>query len=44
MPHQDWKRAGLQKDPEFIAMVEELEADIATQRHWYEESKNKLLF
>jgi hypothetical protein len=34
----------LHQDPEFIAMVEELEADIESQRQWYEENKDKPLF
>ncbi len=44
MLRQDWKLASLHKDPEFISMVEELEADIAAQRQWYEENKDKPLF
>ncbi len=31
-------------DPEFIAMMNELEADIDEQRQWYEENKDKPLF
>ena len=30
--------------PEFIAMVNELEADILEQRQWYEENKDKPLW
>jgi tetratricopeptide (TPR) repeat protein len=44
MLRQDWKLASLHQDPEFIAMVDELEADIAAQRRWYEENKDKPLF
>jgi TolB-like protein/Flp pilus assembly protein TadD len=44
MLRQDWKLASLHQDPEFIAMVNELEADINAQRQWYEENKDKPLF
>jgi serine/threonine-protein kinase len=40
---QDWKLSSLHQDPEFIALVNELEADIRQQREWYEENKNKPL-
>jgi AcrR family transcriptional regulator len=40
----DWRLADLQQDPEFIAMVNELEADIDAQRQWFEENKDKPLF
>jgi TolB-like protein/Flp pilus assembly protein TadD len=42
--HQDWRLASLHQDPEFIAMVDELEADINAQRQWFEENKDKPLF
>jgi hypothetical protein len=41
---QDWKLAILHQDPEFTAMMDELEADIEAQRQWYEENKDKPLF
>ena len=41
---QDWKLASLHQDPEFIALVSELEADILKQRLWYKENKDKPLF
>ncbi len=41
---QDWKLKPLQEIPEFDALVSELEADIAAQREWYEENKDKPLF
>ncbi len=44
MLRQDWKLASLHEDPEFIAMVNELEADIRKQRQWYEEHKDEPLF
>jgi len=44
MLRQDWKLQSLPQDPEFIAMVEELEADIEAQRQWFEENKGKPLF
>ena len=44
MLRQDWKLANLHRDPEFIAMVNELEADIRAQRQWFEENKDKPLF
>ncbi len=40
---QDWKLESLRQDPEFIAMLNELEADILEQRLWYEENKDKPL-
>lgn len=36
--------AALREDPEFVAMVDELEADINAQRQWFEENKDKPLF
>ena len=36
-----WNLDGLDQDPEFIAMMNELEADILEQRQWYEENKDK---
>ena len=33
--------ASLQQDPEFIALLDELEPDILRQRQWYEENKDK---
>ena len=39
----NWNLESLQKDPEFIALVDELEADILRQRQWYEENKDKPL-
>ena len=44
MLRQDWKLGTLHQDPEFIAMVHELEADIRKQRQWYEEHKDDPLF
>ena len=44
MLRQDWKLSSLHQDPEFIAMMDELEADIAAQRQWYEYNKDKPLF
>jgi len=44
MLHQDWKLESLHQDPEFSAMVNELEADIRRQRQWYEDHKNEPLF
>ena len=41
---QDWKLAILHQDPEFIALMNELEADVRAQRQWYEENKDKPLF
>ncbi len=38
---QDWKLESLHQDPEFIALMNELEADILKQRQWYEENKDK---
>ncbi len=40
---QDWKLQSLHQDPEFIALLDELEADILNQRQWYEENKDKPL-
>ena len=40
---QDWKLASLHQDLEFIALLNELEADILKQRLWYEENKDKSL-
>ena len=44
MLRQDWKLANLHQDPEFIALMDELEADVREQRQWYEENKDKPLF
>jgi hypothetical protein len=44
MLRQDWRLVSLHDDPEFIAMMDELEADVAAQRQWYEENKDKPLF
>jgi TolB-like protein/tetratricopeptide (TPR) repeat protein len=41
---QDWKLAILLEDPEFIALMDELEADIKSQRQWFEDNKDKPLF
>ncbi len=41
---QDWKLTNLRQDSDFIAMMDELEADILEQRQWYEENKDKPLF
>jgi len=41
---RDWKLANLREDPEFIALLEELEAEIAKQRQWYEDHKDDPLF
>jgi TolB-like protein/Tfp pilus assembly protein PilF len=41
---QDWKLESLRQDPEFIALMNELEADIKVQRQLYEENKDKPLF
>jgi tetratricopeptide (TPR) repeat protein len=40
----DWKLKPLHQNPEFIAIMDELEADIAAQRQWYEENRDKPLF
>ena len=40
----DWKLESLHKDPKFILLLNELEADILKQRQWYEENKDKPLF
>jgi hypothetical protein len=39
----DWKLESLHQDPEFIALMNELEADILEQRLWYQENKDKPL-
>jgi TolB-like protein/Flp pilus assembly protein TadD len=41
---QDWKLADLHQDPEFIALMNELEADIRKQRQWYEDHEDDPLF
>ena len=41
---QDWLLGSLREDPEFVATVDELEADINAQRQWFEENKDKPLF
>jgi TolB-like protein/Tfp pilus assembly protein PilF len=41
---QDWKLGSLRQDSEFIAIMNELEADIKVQRQLYEENKGKPLF
>jgi tetratricopeptide (TPR) repeat protein len=41
---RDWKLANLHQDPEFIAIMAELEAGVREQRQWYEENKDKPLF
>lgn len=41
---QDWKLANLHNDPEFTALMDELEAEVDKQRQWYEENKDKPLF
>jgi TolB-like protein len=41
---QDWKLASLHDDPEFITLMDELEADIRKQREWYEDHKDDPLF
>jgi len=41
---QDWKLANLHQDPEFITMMNELEADIRRQHQWYEDHKDDPLF
>jgi tetratricopeptide (TPR) repeat protein len=41
---QDWKLGSLLQDPEFIVLMNELEADLHAQRQWYEENKDKPLF
>jgi TolB-like protein/Tfp pilus assembly protein PilF len=40
---RDWKLASLHQDPDFIAMMNELEADILEQRQWYDEHKDEPL-
>jgi hypothetical protein len=44
MLRHDWKLANLHQDPEFIAMMDELEADVREQLQWYEENEDKPLF
>ena len=44
MLRQDWKLSLLHEDPAFLAMMDELEADIAAQRRWFEENRDKPLF
>ena len=39
----DRKLGSLHQDPEFIALLTELEADILKQRQWYEENKDRPL-
>ena len=39
-PHYD----SMRQEPEWIDLVNELEADIARQRQWYEEHKDDPLF
>ena len=41
---EDWKLASLHEDSEFVALVDELEADIRKQRERYEEQKEDPLF
>ena len=41
---RDWKLANLHQDPEFLALMDEFEADIRKQREWYEEHKDDPLF
>jgi hypothetical protein len=40
----DWKLGSLHEDEEFIAMMNELQADALEQRQWYEENKDEPLF
>ncbi|MEE8352451.1 MAG: tetratricopeptide repeat protein, partial [Rhodospirillales bacterium] len=44
MLRHDWRLESLHQDPEFIAMVNELEADIVQQRQWFEDHKDDPLF
>jgi len=44
MLRHDWRLESLHQDPDFIAMVNELEADIRKQRQWYEDHKDDPLF
>ncbi len=44
MLRHDWRLESLHQDQEFIAMVNELEADIRRQRQWYEDHKDDPLF
>ena len=41
---REWKLANLHQDPEFIAMMHELETDIAEQRQWLEDHKDEPFF
>lgn len=41
---KDWKLGSLRQDPAFIALMNELEADINAQRQWFEENKDKPFF
>lgn len=41
---EDWKLGGLRRDPGFIALMNELEADIRRQREWYEDHKDDPFF
>ena len=40
---RDWKLGSLHQDSKFLALMNELEADILEQRQWYEENKDKPL-
>jgi TolB-like protein/Flp pilus assembly protein TadD len=40
---RDWKLESLHQDPEFISIMNELEADIRKQRQWYEDHKDEPL-
>ena len=40
---RDWRLESLREEPEFIALLHELETDILRQRRWYEEHKGKSL-
>lgn len=39
----DWRLESLHEEPDFIALLDELETDILRQRRWYEEHKGKPL-
>jgi TolB-like protein len=41
--YQDVRLAGIADDPRYIAMVQEVEADISAQREWYEQNKDQPL-
>jgi TolB-like protein/Tfp pilus assembly protein PilF len=41
---QDWILGSLRQDPEFVALIIELEGELEVQRQWYEENKDKPLF